>query len=108
MKSKGLVLSITLVLLGVLTTVDTEAGCCRCYNPLLLPSAVAGAVIGTTAAVTSAIVPPPVQAYPVYRGPVYTPPPPRVHYGPRPYYARPVWVPGHYNRFGAWIPGHWR
>lgn len=23
-------------------------------------------------------------------------------------HPRHVWVPGHFNRWGAWIPGHWR
>jgi hypothetical protein len=27
---------------------------------------------------------------------------------PRPVQYRPVWIPGHYNRWGAWVPGHLR
>jgi hypothetical protein len=107
MKRKGLILSISLVLLLVLTTVDAQARCCHCFNPLFLPFAVAGAVVGTAAAITTAVVPAPVHAYPVYRGPVY-PVQAGGYYGPGPYYARPLWVPAHYNRYGAWVPGHWR
>ncbi len=44
MKRKGLVLSIGLVLLLVLTTVDAQAQRCHYYNPLFLPFAVVGAV----------------------------------------------------------------
>jgi hypothetical protein len=110
MKRKGLILGISLVLFLVVTTVDAQARRCHYYNPAFVPLAVAGAVVGTTAAITAAVLPPPVRAYPVYRGPVYPvgPPPPRAYYAPRPYYAGPVWVPGHYNRYGAWIHGHWR
>jgi hypothetical protein len=49
MKRKGLVLSISLVLLLVLTSVRAQAQCC--YNPLVLPFAVAGAIVGTAAAI---------------------------------------------------------
>ena len=104
MKMKGLVVSISLVLLLVLTTVDVQAR--RCYfNPLLLPFAVAGAVVGTVAAITTALVPVPV--YSAYSGQAYYAPAPR-YYGPRPYHSRPVWMRGHYNRYGYWVPGHWR
>ena len=27
---------------------------------------------------------------------------------PVPVSYRPVWLPGHVNRWGAWVPGHWR
>lgn len=27
---------------------------------------------------------------------------------PAPVYYRPVWMPGHFNRWGVWAPGHWR
>ena len=37
---------------------------------------------------------------------VYAPPRP-VYYRPAVYHGH-VWIPGHYNRFGAWVPGHWR
>ena len=33
---------------------------------------------------------------------------PVVYAPPRPAYYRPVWIPGHYNRWGAWVPAHWR
>ena len=107
MKKKGLILGICVVLLLVLTTVDTQARCGGYYNPLVLPFAVAGAVVGTAAAVATAVVPAPVCAYPGCPGPPYYAPP-RVYYGPGPYYARPAWIPGHYNRYGYWVPGHWR
>ena len=71
MKQKGLILGISLVLLLAMTTADAQAQCCY-FNPLLLPFAVAGAVVGTAAAITTAIVPPPV--YPVYPGRYYGPP----------------------------------
>jgi len=35
---------------------------------------------------------------------VYAPGPP----GPPASPPHAVWVPGHYNRFGAWVQGHWR
>jgi hypothetical protein len=118
MKRKGLFLCVGLALLLVLTAVDAQAGCYRGYNPLYLPFAAVGAVIGTAAAITTAVVPAPHHAYPVYGGPVYPAHPVYsgpgygAHgggfYDPRPYYARPVWIPPHHNRYGAWIPGHWR
>jgi multisubunit Na+/H+ antiporter MnhB subunit len=104
MKRKGLVLAISLVLLMVLTNADAEARRCY-YNPLVLPFAVAGAVVGAAAAITTAIVPPP-PVYPVYPGPYYAAP--RVYYGPGPYYPRRAWAPGHYNHYGYWVRGHWR
>jgi hypothetical protein len=33
---------------------------------------------------------------------------PVVHARPRAIYYQPVWIPGHFNRWGAWVPGHWR
>ena len=33
---------------------------------------------------------------------------PAVYAPPRPVHYRPVWTPGHYNRWGAWVPAHWR
>jgi hypothetical protein len=100
MKRKGLILSISLVVLLVLTTVDVQARRC-CYNSVFLPFAVAGAVVGSVAAITAAVTPAPV--YPACPG-YYAPAP--VHYGP--YYPRSVWIPGHYNRYGYWVRGHWR
>jgi len=104
MKRKGLVVSISLVLLLVLTTADVQARGHH-HPPFFLPFAVAGAVVGTVAAITTAVVPVPV--YPAYSGPVYYAPAPG-YYGPGPVYSRPVWIPGHYNRYGYWVPGHWR
>ncbi len=37
---------------------------------------------------------------------VYAPPAP-VFYHPAVYY-RPVWFPGHFNRWGVWVSGHRR
>ena len=133
MKLKGLFLSVSLVLLLVLTTVDVQARCGYYYNPLLLPFAVAGAVVGTVAAITTAVVPGSYYPAPVYTGPVYSEPVyagptyyvpapgyygpgPRPHYfrpgyyrpEPRPHYFRPGWTPEHHNGFGHWAPGHRR
>ncbi len=52
--------------------------------------------------------------FPFVVAPVATVSPAPVFYAPpRPVYVRPavyrpVWVPGHYNRWGVWIAGHWR
>jgi hypothetical protein len=49
--------------------------------------------------------------FPVVVAPVATvAPTPVVYARPRPVsiHDRPVWVPGHYNRWGGWVPGHWR
>jgi hypothetical protein len=133
MKRKGLVLSISLVLLLALTTDNAQAQCGHYYNPLLLPFAAVGAVVGTAAAITTALVPAPPFPYPVYNGPVYYAPAPGFyrtapHYAPAPgfyrtapHYApdpgfyrtaphssRPVGIPEHYNRFGHRGPGHQR
>ena len=35
-------------------------------------------------------------------------PAPVWHMQPAPVYYRPVWLPGHVNRWGVWVPGHWR
>ena len=102
MKRKGLVLSISLVLLLVLTSVRAQAQCY--YNPLFLPFAVAGAIVGTAAAI---VVPGPV--YPAYPGPAYYAPAPGYYgYGPRPFYYRPVWAGRHHPRHGAWGGGYRR
>ena len=119
MKLKGLVLSMSLAAILVLTSVSAQARCGYYYNPLYLPFAVAGAVVGTAAAITTAVVPTPPYAYPAYRGPVYYAPAPVQYgpgyyapapgyYGPGRYYSRPVWIPGHHNRYGYWTPSHWR
>jgi hypothetical protein len=104
MKRKGLVLIISLVLLFVFSTVDVQAR--GCHNPLFLPFAVAGAVVGTVAAITTVVLPHPPPAYPVYSAPVYSGPPP-VYYGPPPvrYNPGPRWVPGHH--YGYWERGRW-
>ncbi len=109
---KGLVLIIGLVFLFVFTTVDAQAG--GCHNPVLLPFAVAGAVVGTVAAITAAVLPHPPPAYPVYADPVYQEPPP-AYYGPSPgyyspppgrYNTGPYW--GHSHHAGYWAHDHWR
>jgi hypothetical protein len=52
--------------------------------------------------------------FPVVVAPVATVSPAPVYYPlRRPVYVRhavyrPVWVPGHFNRWGVWIAGHWR
>jgi hypothetical protein len=104
---------IGLALILVFTTAGVRAECCYYYNPLFLPFAVAGAVLGTAAAIVTAPF-----AYSPYYGPGYYTPAP-VYYDPGPYRGGAVrvrshydrdgfWVPGHYNRFGNWIPGHYR
>lgn len=47
---------------------SAQAQCCY-FNPLFLPFAVAGAAIGTAAAIATGIVGAPYYAGPVYRGP---------------------------------------
>ena len=104
MKRKGLVFSVALVLLLVLTSVRAQAQCY--YNPLVLPLAVAGAIVGTAAAFTTAVIPGPV--YPAYHGRYYAPAPGYYGYGPRPFYHRPVWAGRHHPRYGAWGGGYRR
>ena len=108
MKKVGVV-CIGVALLLVFSTKSARAGteCCFYFNPFFLPFAVAGAALGTAAAITTGFVP-----APVYYGPAYYPRR-HVYYGPRHvYYGRPyhrgVWVRGHYNRYGARVPGHWK
>jgi hypothetical protein len=128
MKRKGFVLGISLVLLLVLTTGNAQARCGHYYNPLLLPFAVVGAVVGTAAAITTGFVPGPPCPPPAYPGPAYYAPAPAYYapapryyapapryytpapgyYRPGPHYSRPVGIPGHYHRFGYRGPGHWR
>lgn len=93
-----------LAFLLVFTTSSAQAQCCYYVNPLLLPFAVAGAVLGTAATIVTGIVPGPPYAY---YGPSYYAPPPR-YYGRPYYYHRPAWVPGYYDRYGGWVPGYWR
>jgi hypothetical protein len=101
---KSLVLSISLVSILVFAAVDVQA---QCYygNPLVLPFAIAGAVVGTAAGIMTAIVPPP-PVYAGYPGPYYAPP--RFYYVPGPYPMRPAWGPGYYQRYGYGYRGHWR
>jgi hypothetical protein len=101
---KRFALAVSLVLLLVLTSVRAEAQCCY-YNPLVLPFAVAGAVVGTAAGIMTAMVPPP-PVYRAYPGPYYAQP--RVYYGPGPYPMRRAWIPGYYPRYGYGGGGHWR
>jgi hypothetical protein len=99
---------IGLALIMVFSTVNARAECCYYVNPLFLPFAAAGLVLGTAAAIATAPF-----TYPAYYGPAphYYAPAPAYHgpgpayYGPGPYRA---WVRGHYDRDGYWMPGHWR
>lgn len=43
----------------------------------------------------------------VVAAPAVYAPPARIYYRPA-FYHRPVWAPGHFNRWGAWGSGHWR
>ncbi len=103
--------SIGLALFMVVPTTGARADGCYYCNPLLFPLAVAGAVVGTAAAIVTAPFCP--TCGPYYYGyygpaPVYAPPYPPA-YAPAYYGAQHrVWVRGHYNRNGAWVPGHWR
>jgi hypothetical protein len=117
MKKKGLVFSVSLVVLLVLTSVSAQAQCC--YNPFFFPFAVAGAIVGTAAAITTAAIPVPVYGYPAYPGAYYAPAPAYYGYGygrgyygrgygPRPFYHRPVWTGDRHPRYGAWDGGHRR
>jgi hypothetical protein len=101
MKTLG-VACIGLALLMVFSATRVQAQGYYYFNPLFLPFAVAGAAIGTAAAITTGIVAP-AYPYPAYYGPG-----PSVYYRPAPYYHRTVWVRGHHHRHGAWGPGHWR
>ena len=47
--------------------------------------------------------------FPVFVAPVAAVAPvPVVYAAPVPPYYQPVWIPGHYSRWGAWVPGRWR
>jgi hypothetical protein len=106
MKSKGLVVSIAVVLLLVLTSVTAQAQCY--YNPLYLPFAMAGAIVGTAAAIATVVIPAPPYGYPAYHGPYYAPAPAYHGYGTGPFYHRPVWAGDHHPRYGAWGGGYRR
>jgi hypothetical protein len=101
------VVCIGLALLLVVAAKNAQAQYYYPFNPLWLPFAVAGAAVGTAAAIVTGVVAGPYYAYPAYYGPGYYAPAP-VRYGPGPYRSRSTWIPGHYNRYGQWIPGHWR
>lgn len=102
MKKKGIVLGVVLVMLLVLTSGRAQAQCCD--NPLFLPFAVAGAIVGTAAAITTAIIPGPF--YPAYHGPGYGPPPGYHHrYGPGPVDRGPGWGGGPRPPHGPWDGG---
>jgi hypothetical protein len=88
-KKRIAIAAVALAFLTIMTSAPAKAQYYS-YNPLLLPFAVAGAALGTAAAIVSAPF-------------AYAPP---VYYAPAPYYAR-AWIPGHYTPYGAWIPGHW-
>jgi hypothetical protein len=97
-----MIASVGLALFMIVPVTDANAQDCFYCNPLLFPLAVAGAVVGTAAAIVTAPFCP-------YCGPYYSPPPPPapVYYRSAPDHRR-VWVRGHQNRYGEWVPGHWR
>jgi hypothetical protein len=100
-----IVASIGLALFMIVPTTRANAEECNFCNPLLFPLAVAGAVVGTAAAIVTA------PFCPYCGGPYYYPPVPApapVYYAPPPPYHARVWIRGHYNRYGQWVPGHWR
>jgi hypothetical protein len=101
------VVCIGLALLLVIAARSAQAQYYYPFNPLLLPFYVAGAAVGTAAAIVTGVVPGPYYPYPRSYGPAYYAPAP-VRYAPGPYYSRSTWIPAHYNRYGRWIPGHWR
>jgi hypothetical protein len=87
---------LALLLVFAAGSAQAQPGCC--VNPLFLPFAVAGAVLGTAAAVVSA----PFHPCASYDGPGYYAPPPPYYgygYGPRPYYHRQVWRHDHDGRY---------
>ncbi len=109
---KVLVVCLGLAFLMFFSTSMAQADECCAFNPLFLPFAIAGAAVGTAAAIASAPFYPypyyygPAYYGPAYYGPAYYPPPPGPYYG---YGPRPrVWVRGHNDPNGNWIPGHWR
>jgi hypothetical protein len=94
--------SVGLALFMFFPSVSANAQECYYCNPLLFPFLVAGAAVGTAAAIVTAPFCP-------YCGPYYYPPAPApAYYAPPPPRPHRVWVRGHYNSHGAWVPGHWR
>jgi len=85
--SKALVMS--LVVVGLAAVAQPALAGVRVGISIGLPFPVVVAPVATVA--------PAPWVYAPYR-PVYV----------RPAVYRPVWVPGHYNRWGVWIAGHWR
>jgi hypothetical protein len=112
MNARKMIITACIGLALFITVPATSVNAQDCYycNPLLFPLAVAGAVVGTAAAIATA----PFCPYcgPYYYGPpapaYYAPPAPAHYYGPGPYPHHRAWVRGHYDRYGAWVPGHWR
>ncbi len=94
---------IGLALFIAVPSMSASAQDCYWCNPLLFPVAVAGAVVGTAAAIATAPFHP-------CCGPYYYAPAPVAYYGPGPgpYPPHRAWIRGHYDRYGAWVPGHWR
>ena len=86
---KGVVM--VLVVVGLVAAAQPALAWVRVGIDLRLPFPVVVVPVG-------AVVPVPV---------VYAPPPRPVYYRPAVYH-RPVWVPGHYNRWGGWNRAHWR
>ncbi len=119
------ILIVAFVALAFLTVFSTRSARADYYyyNPLFLPFAVAGAVVGTAAAVATGIATAPFYAFsPGYYGPgpvyygsarAYYGPgyygPGRVYYRSAPYRVhRSGWVRGHHDRYGRWVPAHRR
>jgi len=96
MKSMRKITVVVLVVASLLvfTTRSAKAECCY-FNPLALPFMVAGAVVGTAAAITTGILGFPFYAgSPYYYGPSYYAPAPG-YYGSS-YYGPSYYGPGYY------------
>jgi hypothetical protein len=104
MKSLRKIAVVVLVVASLLvfTTKSAKAEYC-CFNPLALPFMVAGAVVGTAAAITTGILGFPFYAgAPYYYSPSYYGP---GYYGPR-YYGSSYYGPGYYGsgHYGPYAP----
>lgn len=93
--------------LMVFTPTSAKAECCY-FNPFAIPFLVAGAVVGTAAAVTTGILGLPFYGYPYYYGPAYYGS--SYYYGPRYYYDPWYYAPGPFYYgypyyYGSWFYG---